>query len=73
MNMVHIPVAAQQRRPFRVDDPRNFRVPIPVPDRGHRGQGMDDIPERARLDDQDRTDFRFQISDRRLKNAQSAI
>ena len=60
MNVVYVRIAAKERGPFRIDDPRDLRQGMGVANRRHRRQGVDDIAERARFNDQDRFNFRFQ-------------
>ncbi|HEY2615361.1 MAG TPA: hypothetical protein VGI42_06595, partial [Chthoniobacterales bacterium] len=64
-----------ERRPFGIDHPGYFSAWVGVADCGNRWQGVDDVTQRARFDNQDRLDFRFQISNFRLEEAidQSAI
>ena len=52
MDVIDTPVAAQQRRPFGVDHPGDLRCGICLSNQGGRGQGMDNVPERTRLDDE---------------------
>jgi hypothetical protein len=53
MDMIDVAISAQERRPFRVDDPGNFGVGMSIANRGNRWQSVNDIAERARFDDQD--------------------
>lgn len=53
MNVIDVAISAQQRRPFRIDDPGDFGVGISITNRRHRGQSVNDIPKRTRFDDQD--------------------
>jgi len=53
MNMVYIMIAAEERRPFRIDHPGDLRVGVGLADCGDGRQGVNDIAERARLDDED--------------------
>jgi hypothetical protein len=69
VHMVDIRISAQQRRPLRINNPGYLRPRVGVPNRRHRRQRVHHVPERTRLDDQDGTDFRFQISDLRLEDA----
>jgi hypothetical protein len=59
MDVVHIAVPAQQCCPFGINHPGDLRLWIRVADRRYRRQGVNNIAERARFDDEDR----FQIAD----------
>ena len=50
--MIDVAIPAQQRRPLRVDDPRDFGVGISITNRRDRWQSVNDISERTRFDDQ---------------------
>jgi hypothetical protein len=53
VDMIDVAISAQERRPFRVDDPGNFGVGMSIANRGNRWQSVNDIAERARFDNQD--------------------
>src|SRR5712692_5117405 len=65
--MIDIGVSAQQRDEFGVNHPRDLGTWMRLTDRRNRGQRMNDVAERAWLDDQNR----FQISDFKLQIARS--
>ena len=67
MDVIHVRITAQQGGPLRVDHPGDFSVRLRLANGRYRRQRVNDVTERARLDDENRTDFRFQISDCRLK------
>ena len=52
VDMIDIGISAQERGPFRIDHPGNLRARVGVFDQRDRGQGVNDVTERARLDDQ---------------------
>ena len=66
VDVIHVRIPAEERGPFRVDHPSDFGSWMGLSDRRDRGQRMDDVAEGARFDDEDGTNFRFQISDFRL-------
>jgi hypothetical protein len=51
--MIDVGISAQERRPFRIDDPGNFRIGMRIANRRNRWQGVNDIAERARFNNQD--------------------
>src|SRR5204862_4679180 len=53
VNVIDVAISAQQRRPFRIDDPGDFGVGISITNRRDRWKSVNDIPERTRFDDQD--------------------
>jgi len=64
MDMVHVRISAQQRGPFRVDHPGDFRARMRLPDRRDRRQRVDNVAERARFDDQYGANVGFQWDDK---------
>ena len=52
--MVYVRISAEQGSKLRIDDPRNLRVRMRFAKQRHCGKRMDDVTERARLDNQDR-------------------
>ena len=65
--MIDIGVTAQERGPFWIDNPGDLRAGIRVFNERDRRQSVNDVAERAWLDDQDG----FQISDFKLQIAGS--
>jgi len=63
VDMIDVRIATQERRPLRIDHPGNLGPWVGLADRRHGWQCVHHVTERTRLDDQDGTDFRFQISD----------
>ena len=53
VDMIDIAISAQKWRPFRIDDPGNFRIGMSIANRRNRWQSVNNVPERARFDDQD--------------------
>ena len=51
--MIYIRISSEQGSKFRVDDPCNLRVWMRFAKRCNCGERMNDVTERARLDDQD--------------------
>ena len=51
VDVIHVGIASQQRREFRIHHPGDFRFRMRVTNRRHRRQRVDDVTERARLDD----------------------
>jgi hypothetical protein len=43
--MIDVLIAAQERRPFRIDDPGNVGPRIRIPNGRDRGQRVDDVAE----------------------------
>jgi hypothetical protein len=69
VNVIDIRIAPQERRPLGVDHPGDFGLGVGIADRRHRRQRVHHVTEGTRLDDQDGTDFSFQISGLRLEEA----
>ena len=72
--MIDIGISAEQGRELGIDDPGNFRLRVRVRDERDRGQGVDDVAERARFDDQNRfqiADFKLQIEKERRERLSS--
>ena len=51
VNMIDVGVAAQERDKFGINHPGDFGPWMRVTDRRNRGQGVNDVAERAWLDD----------------------
>lgn len=51
--MVYVRISSQQGSKLWIDDPRNLRARMHFAKQRHCGKRMDDVTERARLDDQD--------------------
>src|SRR6266576_5297228 len=60
VDVVHIRISAEQRRELGINDPSNLSARVRLAKQSYRWERVDDVAERARLDDQDR--FRIQSS-----------
>jgi hypothetical protein len=56
VGMVDTLVTAQERSPFGVDDPGNFRFRVGVTEEGDGGQGVHNVAQRTWFDNQDGAD-----------------
>ncbi len=63
-NSIEIGVALEQRPPLGIDDPADAPSRLRAFDPMYCGEGVDDVPEGTRLDDEDVTDLAFQIAAR---------
>ena len=52
MNMIDIGISAQERRPFGINDPSNIGLRAGLANQGNGRQGVHNIAERARLNDE---------------------
>jgi hypothetical protein len=60
VGMVDALIAPQKRRPFRVDNPRDFGLWVGITEKRGGGQSVDNVTERTRFDDEDRGNVGFQ-------------